>query len=65
MNTRLICSEFVHRLYAQVGLAIPYDPRGFIAPKDFAACPDIAVLWEIQRGPPQVTPIGKEMPSCP
>jgi len=46
-NTRLICSEFVQRLYAQVGLDIPYDPRGFIAPKDFATCPDIVVLGAV------------------
>jgi hypothetical protein len=58
-NTRLICSEFVQRLYAQVGLTIPADPRGFIAPKDFAACPDIVLLGEVQHD------MHKETPRCP
>jgi hypothetical protein len=42
-----ICSEYVAHCFAQIGLVIPYDRRGFIAPSDFAACPSIKILWEI------------------
>ena len=31
-----ICSEYAWKCYKKVGLQIPYDPRGFVAPKDFA-----------------------------
>jgi hypothetical protein len=45
-----ICSEFIERWFRSLGLHIPYDPRGFIAPRDFATCPDIDLLWEIIHG---------------
>lgn len=48
-NRAFICSEFVHTCFARIGVDIPYDRRGFIAPADFAACPSITVLWEIAR----------------
>lgn len=32
-----ICSEYAWECYRQVGIRVPYDKRGFIAPKDFAA----------------------------
>lgn len=31
-----ICSEYAWECYRSVGIEISYDPRGFIAPKDFA-----------------------------
>ena len=46
-DTTYICSEFAALVYASIGVQIPYDPRGFIAPADFAACPDVQVLWRI------------------
>jgi hypothetical protein len=42
-----ICSEFLDICLQPMGIAVPYDPRGFIAPKDYAECPDIQILWEI------------------
>lgn len=42
-----ICSEYVYECYARLGLAIAHDPRGFIAPADFARDPDIEILCEI------------------
>ena len=36
-----ICSEYAWECYRKVGLKIAYDKRGFIAPKDFAASPNV------------------------
>lgn len=36
-----ICSEYVYTCFKSVGIAIPYDPMGFIAPADIADCPDV------------------------
>ena len=49
-NKAFICSEYVQKCYEQIGIVIPYDSRGFIAPADFAACSNIKVLWEIEAG---------------
>jgi len=49
-NEPLICSEFVKLLLDGIGLSIPFDGRGFIAPKDFAASKDIDLLWELSDG---------------
>ena len=35
-DKEFICSEYVWECYKAVGIKIPYDRRGFIAPKDFA-----------------------------
>ncbi len=42
-----ICSEFVALVYASIGVDVPYNPANFIAPADFARCPEIDVLWEM------------------
>jgi uncharacterized protein YycO len=42
-----ICSEYVWECFERIGVRIPYDRRGFIAPKDFvrdAAVKGIAVV---------------------
>jgi hypothetical protein len=39
-----ICSEYVWECYRDIGLRITHDPKGFIAPKDFAANRDIGLL---------------------
>jgi hypothetical protein len=46
-NRRLICSEFAALCLASMGIVVAHDPRGFIAPADFALCPDVSVLWEL------------------
>ncbi len=58
-----ICSEYVAECYGAVGLAVPYDPAGYVAPKDFVAWADVSVLWEIDtsqgepyHGAPPPTP---------
>jgi Permuted papain-like amidase enzyme, YaeF/YiiX, C92 family len=43
-----ICSEYVERMYGLLGIKIPYDPRGFVAPSDFGRCAEIALLWELE-----------------
>ena len=35
-DQEFICSEYAYYCYKSVGLEIPWDDRGFIAPKDFA-----------------------------
>jgi hypothetical protein len=46
-NRTYICSEFVAEVYAAIGITIPQDNRGFIAPKDFALAPEVSVYWEV------------------
>lgn len=46
-NRTFICSEYAAICYNSVGIDIQYDQRGFIAPADFAKCPDVTLLWEI------------------
>ncbi len=46
-DREFICSEYVARCYAQVGLEIKWNQLGFVAPADFAADPNfdlVAVL---------------------
>jgi hypothetical protein len=47
-----ICSEYAWTFFQSMGLEIPYNPQNFISPGDFALCPDIALLWEIDLAPP-------------
>lgn len=39
-----ICSEYAHLCFESIGVQIPYDPLGFIAPADFARCKKIQPL---------------------
>jgi hypothetical protein len=43
-----ICSEYAAACLAAVGIEIPWDGRGFIAPADFALDPKIKVIAQIQ-----------------
>lgn len=45
-----ICSEFVELIYESIGVGVPWNRANFIAPADFAACVDVALLWEIGDG---------------
>jgi hypothetical protein len=47
-NKEYICSEYVGTSYELVNIIIPYDPRGFIAPADFARCPEVTLLYELE-----------------
>lgn len=43
-----ICSEWVEQLSQAAGIVVPYDKRGFIAPDDFAAAPEVEAVALIQ-----------------
>lgn len=43
-----ICSEYVFECYKRIGINIPYDKRGFVAPADFARSEKVSVLWELE-----------------
>jgi hypothetical protein len=43
-----ICSEYAWECYRSVGIDVPYDPRGFIAPKDFAAVAGVKAVAAVK-----------------
>lgn len=43
-----ICSEYVFECYKRMGIEIPYDKRGFVAPADFARAKRVSLLWELE-----------------
>lgn len=49
-NQTYICSEYAALCFAAIGVAIPFDDLGFIAPRHFAECPEVGLLWEIEVG---------------
>ncbi len=44
-----ICSEYVAACFEQIGVRPPWDGRGFIAPCDFAADPDVSAIARVRR----------------
>lgn len=54
-----ICSEYVAKCFEQIDVRAPWDGRGFIAPCDFAADPDVAAIGQVRmpaKGEVQRTP---------
>lgn len=47
-KNEFICSEYVARCLAEVGLEVSWDGLGFIAPADFAADPQIDAVAQIK-----------------
>lgn len=45
------CSEYLAECYKRIGIEIPWDGRGFIAPDNFAADPRIAAVARVARRP--------------
>jgi hypothetical protein len=43
-----ICSEFVARCFEKAGMKVPWDGLGFVAPGDFALCPEVEAVAQIQ-----------------
>jgi hypothetical protein len=43
-----ICSEYVDRIFSTLGLDVPHDPRGFIAPSDWGRWDQIKLLFELR-----------------
>lgn len=44
-----ICSEYVWECLRAAGIDVRHDPRGFIAPCDFADDPSVRPLWRIRH----------------
>lgn len=42
-----ICSEYAYECFHSIGITIPYDPAGFIAPADFAKDPAIEPVFRL------------------
>lgn len=47
-DREFICSEYVWECYHAVGIDIPYDPLGFIAPADFARAKELELKMVLQ-----------------
>ena len=47
-DREFICSEYAWECYKGVGIKVPYDKRGFIAPKDFAKDPKVTSVAAIK-----------------
>ena len=45
------CSEYVAECYKRIGIHIPWDGRGFIAPDDFAADAKVEAVARVARHP--------------
>jgi uncharacterized protein YycO len=43
-DSEYICSEYAWECYQSLGLDIPHDPRGFVAPADFASAEAVELL---------------------
>jgi cell wall-associated NlpC family hydrolase len=50
-----ICSEFVAKCYAAVGVDLAPDKEGYMAPADIAADPDVFAVARLCPDPPQRT----------
>ncbi len=46
-DDEFICSEYVAACFARLGIAIAWDGKGFIAPVDFAADPEVSGIARI------------------
>ena len=44
-----ICSEYVWECYRQLGIRIPHNPNGFVAPSDFAGARETSLLAVLKR----------------
>lgn len=42
-----ICSEYVHECFREIGIEIPYNREGYIAPADYYLCSDISKMMII------------------
>jgi hypothetical protein len=47
-SNEFICSEYVGRCLQTLGIDIPWDGLGFLAPADFAACPEVHAIAQIK-----------------
>ncbi|CAN5348372.1 hypothetical protein BH10PSE15_BH10PSE15_05870 [soil metagenome] len=50
-NDEYFCSEYLDECYRKLGVKIPWDGRGFIAPSDFARAPHVHAVMRVSRFP--------------
>jgi len=50
-NDEYFCSEYLDECYQRLGVTIPWDGRGFIAPSDFARAPHVHAVMRVSRFP--------------
>jgi hypothetical protein len=50
-DSELICSEYVARCYAEIGIQVKWNQLGFIAPSDFAADPNFKLIGVLKKKP--------------
>jgi hypothetical protein len=50
-----ICSEYAYECFRSVGIEVDYNPRGFVAPADFARTPEINPVALLQSKPSTVS----------
>jgi hypothetical protein len=43
-----ICSEYAHDCFKSIGVDIPFNPMGFIAPADFVRCDRVKPLYYLE-----------------
>ena len=46
-DDEFICSEYVAQCYRHIGIHVPWDGRGFIAPADFARDPKVEAIGRV------------------
>jgi hypothetical protein len=56
-NDEYFCSEYVAECYRRLGIDIPWDGRGFIAPCDFAKAPEVRAIARVSRYPLREGPV--------
>lgn len=47
-NNKYICSEYVYTCFKAIGIEIPYNKSGFIAPSDIAYCSKLSLTCVIE-----------------
>jgi hypothetical protein len=46
-----ICSEYVWECYKHIGIPIAHDPKGFVAPADFARNENVSLMGVLKKKP--------------
>lgn len=52
-----ICSEYAHACFTSIGVTIDYNAMGFIAPADFARCPNVMPICYIESEAEKTEPV--------
>jgi hypothetical protein len=66
-NHAFICSELVWECFHAIGIDMPTSAANFVAPCNFATCPEVQILWElaVESSTAEVTPNGNPEPEWP